>query len=171
MKKLLLTKIKSNREGFTLIEALVAVLVLSIALTAILGLFTINISSANVVRNNYIASALVQEGMEVVRNLRDGDWHASRPFGAFGAGAVMADGDYQVQWDSTQLAPYADSFIKMDSATGIYSYNTGNDTLFKRKIQIFTVSATEKRVVVTVSWNQKTYPKSIIAEEHLFNWK
>lgn len=166
------SKIKARCDsGFTLIESLVAVLILSIVITAIMGLFVVNISSANLVRNNYIASALVQEGMELARNLRDSDWHASRPFGSFGAGAPLANGDYQAQWNSSQLVVYADTFIRMDGTSGIFSYDSGNDTVFKRKISITTISVAEKMVVVTVSWNQKTSSKVVTAEEHLFNWR
>ncbi|MDO8495188.1 MAG: type II secretion system protein [bacterium] len=162
---------KFQESGFTLIEAMVSVVILSIALTAIMGLFTINITSANLVRNNYIASGLIQEGVEVVRNLRDADWHASRAFGSFGAGAPVSDGSYIVQWDSDQLTIFADTFLLRDPVSGLFSYDTGNNTLFKRKIDIVTVSLIEKRVTVTVSWDQKGYPKSISAEEHLYDWK
>src|SRR3989338_8634824 len=78
------TKVKKTQEGFSLVEALVSILVLSIAFTAITALFAANISSANVVRNNFIASALAQEGVELARNLRDSDWHAGSAFGVFG---------------------------------------------------------------------------------------
>lgn len=162
----------STAAGFSLVEVLVSIVILSLALTAIVGLFTINISSANVIKNNYMASALAQEGVEVARNLRDSDWHAGRAFGSFGnTGGVMADGSYRVQWDSAQLMPFLDIFLKKDSVNGIFSYDTGGDTIFKRKIDLLTVSAFEKRLVVTVSWDQKGSSKTVVVEEHLFNWK
>jgi prepilin-type N-terminal cleavage/methylation domain-containing protein len=126
-------KLKIKESGFTLVESLIAVLVLSMALTAITGLFTVNITSATAIRNNYTASGLVQEGVELMRNLRDSDWHAGRAYGSFSnGGGAVADGNYRIQWDSLQLLNSADVFIKKDSATGFFSYDTGDDTIFKR---------------------------------------
>lgn len=161
-----------NQDGFSLVESLVSILLLSMAFTAVTGLFVVNISSASVVRNNFIAGALAQEGIELARNLRDSDWHAGRAFGSFGdAGGAVADGLYRVQWNSVQLLSWANVPLKRDASSGLFSYDTGEDTIFKREITVTTVSAVEKRVVVRVAWNYKTFPKEIVAEEHLFNWK
>ena len=46
-----------------------------------------NNRSAAAIKNNFIASGLVQEGMEVVRNIRDQDWFLGNSFGA-----SLADG-------------------------------------------------------------------------------
>lgn len=161
-----------SQDGFSLVESLVSILILGTAFTAIAALFTANISSANIVRNNFIASALAQEGMEVARNLRDSDWHAGRPFGSFGnPGGAVGDGTYRVQWDSLQLLSFLDIPLKRDVTSGIFSYDTGTDTIFKREIILMTISVAEKRVVVRVVWSQKAYSKEIAAEEHLFDWK
>ena len=160
------------QKGFTIVELMVAILILSTALTASTGMFVLNNASANLIRNSYIASGLAQEGIELARNLRDSDWFASRPFGSFGdALGVAVDGDYNVQWNDPQLRVFSDTALNMNQATGIFSYDAGALTPFKRKITITTVSAVEKKVVVTVSWDQKGAAKSLTAEEHLFNWR
>jgi len=152
--------------GFTLVETLVSVLIFGVTLTAIFSLLTNNLKDASLIKDNFIASGLVQEGMEVVRNIRDSDWHARNPFGT-----SIPDGNYRVQWNSTALLPFADLFLKKDSGNGLASYDTGNDTIFKRTITISTVSSVEKMVVVSVTWDERGRPKSVSAEEHLFNWK
>lgn len=161
-----------HQQGFTIVELLVAILILSLALTASAGMFVLNNASANLIRNSYIASSLAQEGIELARNLRDSDWFASRPWGSFGnASGAVADGDYRVQWNDRQLRVFSDTALNRNQTTGIFSYDAGSLTLFKRKITLTTVSAVEKKVVVTVSWDQKGIAKSLMAEEHLFNWR
>lgn len=161
----------SGSAGFTIIETLVAIFVLGMAITAGMTLISVNTRNANTIRNNMIASGLVQEGIEVVRNLRDSDWHASRAFGSFGAAGPVANGDYRVQWDSTQLMSYSNVPLKFDSSNGLYNYSTGADALFYRRVNVATVSATEKRISIFVTWTQNNNPKTLSAESHLFNWK
>jgi prepilin-type N-terminal cleavage/methylation domain-containing protein len=158
---------RKSGAGFTLVEVLVSILVFSLALTAIFYILVTNISDADLIKNNFIASGLVQEGMEVVRNIRDNDWHTNNPFGT-----SIPDGTYRVQWNSQSLMPFADSYLKKDSGTGFFSYDTGADTVFKRTVTISTVvSNVEKKVIVSVTWNEKGKQKSVSAEDHLYNWK
>ena len=159
--------------GFTLIELLVSIFIFGVALSAIVYVLTINSNTANLVKNSYVASGLAQEGIEVVRNLRDSDWLAGRPYGGFGNTAEFADGGYRVQWNSQILMSSLDTFLKKDAATGIYSYDAGTDTIFKRAIQLTTMNpGIEKRIVVTVSWTDRgNISRSVSAEEHLFNWR
>ncbi len=163
--------------GFTLIEVLVAIFLLSIALTATTSIITMNDRSAATVSNNFIASGLVQEGMEVVRNIRDRDWFLDNPPGTNPFGTSVPDGSYRVQWNSQALIPLgANPNLKRDAATGIFSYDTGDDTIFNRWVNIVTTpdnpSNVEKRVTVNVTWIERGGAvKSVSAEDHLFNWR
>jgi prepilin-type N-terminal cleavage/methylation domain-containing protein len=157
----------ARNTGFTLVETLVSLLIFSIALTAVFYVLVVNLNDAELIKNNFIASGLVQEGMEAVRNIRDNDWLAGGPFGT-----SVPDGNYRVQWNSQSLMAFADSYLKKDGGTGFFSYDSGSDTLFKRSVAISTVSpGVEKRVVVTVTWSEKGKPITVSAEDHLYNWK
>ncbi len=156
-----------NNAGFTLVEALVSLLIFSVALTAIFSLLTNNLKDASLVEHNFVASGLVQEGMEVVRNIRDSDWYTGNPFGT-----AIPDGSYRVQWNSQALLLLSpDPYLKKDSGNGLVSYDAGNDMIFKRTVTISAVSGVEKRVVVSVTWSERGVSKSVSAEDHLFNWK
>lgn len=158
--------------GFTLVEVLVSLFILGITLVGIITILTANSRSAVSIDNSYIAGGLVQEGVELVRNLRDGDWPAGRPFGAFGGPAAAADGSYRVQWNSSQLMSFADAVLRKDVGTGIYSYDAGADTIFKREVRLITVNpGVEKKIIVSVTWSERGTAKSVNAEEHLFNWR
>jgi len=117
-----------------------------------------------------IASHLLQEGVEVVRNIRDSDWHKELPFGT-----TIADGSWRVQWDSETLIPLSDNpFLRLDPSTGLYSYGNGDETFFRRKVEIATPSGEgniRRVVTVTIEWKEQKSNKTIKVEEHLYNWK
>lgn len=154
-------------KGFTLVEALVALVVLTVALGPALVL-TSNVSStAAAVKNNLIAANLAQEGVEVVRGIRDTNWFLGN---AFDNG--LADGIYRVEWGSNFVIGLgSDPFIK--ETNGLYNYSgSGTDTIFKRTITISKINASELRVISEVIWTERgARDRNIKAESHLFNWK
>ncbi len=155
-----------DQQGFTLIEVLVALFILTTALTGIVVVITSNSSDAELIKNSYIASGLVQEGVEVVRNIRDSDWHAGNEFGT-----SLPEGDYTVEWNSRSLTPLAGKqSLKLDTGNHTYNYSSGIPTIFQRTVSITTVSPDEKKVEVTVAWSIRGVPRTIQAEDHLFNW-
>ena len=64
-------KIQNSSCGFTLIEMLVVVLVVGIGLVGALSFFNINLNSQFEAKNELIAAGLAQEGLDLVRNLKD----------------------------------------------------------------------------------------------------
>lgn len=160
---------KSNEDGLTIIETLVAVFILISSIAASLYLISRNLASATLIKNEVVAVHLAEEGMEVVRNLRDGDWHSGRMFGS-----SIPGGTYRVAWDSTALLPAGADALKLDDGTGLYNYNTGSNTPFVRTILISINPGEDlvRRVIlVSVNWNERGVLKTIAAEEHLYNWK
>ncbi|TSC90930.1 MAG: hypothetical protein G01um10142_180 [Parcubacteria group bacterium Gr01-1014_2] len=161
---------RNLNRGFTLIEVIVSVLIISFVTTGALFAITLSLSSAAKIRNNLIAATLAQEGLEIVRGIRDQDWHLGNSFGA-----SLSNGSYVIDWSSQSLAPFSDTFIKKD-ANGFYNYTSGTDTIFKRKIIIENSgqnpSTVEKVIKVEVSWLEKAnISKMIQAEDRLFNWQ
>lgn len=67
-----------NTSGFTLIEVLAAVAVLSIGLLGGLSAITKNLSGIYAGENRIIAGSLAEDGMERVRNIRDTNWLQGR---------------------------------------------------------------------------------------------
>lgn len=155
-------------KGFTLIEVIVSVVIISLVSVSAMSAISLNLSSATRIKNNLIAAYLAQEGLEVVRNIRDKDRHLGAAFGA-----SLANGDYIVDWNSQSLVPFADIFLKKDSG-GLYNYSSGQDTIFKRRIiignSVQNNPAIEKVAKTEISWTEKSGPKMIQAELRLFNW-
>lgn len=162
-------KNRNKENGLTLIEALVSFFILTSAITGSFVLIQKNLIIASVIKNEVIASQLAEEGVEIIRNLRDSDWHSGKVFGT-----SIPDGTYRVQWDSTSLLLNGPDFLKLNSSNGLYGYDFGIDTPFQRSIIIstnFGESAIRKIITVSVNWTERGGNKSIQAEEHLFNWK
>ncbi|MEK9208801.1 MAG: prepilin-type N-terminal cleavage/methylation domain-containing protein, partial [Patescibacteria group bacterium] len=95
-------KYNSREAGFTLVEALVSLVLLSTALVPTFILATDAIRLSGRIRNSLIASNLAQEGVEIVRALRDANWFAGQPFDT---GLTLCAQGCQVAWDSSSLTP------------------------------------------------------------------
>lgn len=158
-----------HNSGFTLIELLVTIFIFSLAFTATSFIIVTNLRSATFVKNSFIASGLTQEGIEIVRNIRDRDWFLGNVFGT-----SIPNGTYRIQWNSQSLITLGSNpNLMLDASNGLFSYDAGTDSIFKRTITISTiVPNVEKRIIISVDWIERGGAvKSVIAEEHLFNWK
>ena len=158
-----------RKNGFTLVEVIISLGIISLVSVGVMFAISLSLGSANRIKNSQIAANLSQEGLEVVRGIRDRDWHLGNSFGS-----SLANGTYLVDWNSQSLLPFSDTFLKINS-NGFYNYSSGQDTVFKRKITIESSgqnpATVEKVAKVEVSWQERSSPKIIQAELRLFNWR
>ncbi|MEK7659090.1 MAG: prepilin-type N-terminal cleavage/methylation domain-containing protein [Patescibacteria group bacterium] len=156
-------------KGFTLIEIIVALGLISLVSVSVMSAVSLSLTSAAKIKNDLIAAGLAQEGLEIVRNIRDKDWHLGSGFGA-----SLTSGNYLVDWNSQSLLSFSDTFLKKDS-NGLYNYLSGQDTIFKRKIiienSVQNPASVEKVAKVEISWQEKSGSRIIQAEVRLFNWR
>ena len=151
-----------NEKGFTIIELVVTVFIFTSAVLAIYGFFASMISESNNSISRLKAVYLAQEGMEIVKNIRDNN---------FLSGALwnngLDDGEYEVDYSNTSLSSFTSRYLKVGSG-GFYNYSSGTDTPFRRKIIL--KSAVDDygfeyvKVSVIVSWleKRKEYDESVI---------
>ena len=151
--------------GFTLVETLVSLVLLSMAIIPALILSTRAVNIAYDVRDTLTASGLAQEGIEVVRAMRDTNWFNDLEFDN-----GLTDGSYRVEWDSVSLLPLSGNPV-LNLNNGLYTYSGGNGTIFSRALTITKINGGELRIVSKVNWADKGVTKNVQAEEHLFNWK
>ena len=173
-------------KGFSFIEVLVSIFILVIAITAsfsvLRGILSYNVTNSS----RLVAAYLAQEGIEIVRNIRDGNWLESRSNSLIswdegigtGSNCVGANGcvaDYNHSYSSDQKDPklpaYTGQPLNIDSY-GLYGYGSSTTpTKFQRKIVITPEGINELKVNVTVSWQEKGRSNTLSALENLYNWK
>ncbi|MFH1643260.1 MAG: prepilin-type N-terminal cleavage/methylation domain-containing protein [Patescibacteria group bacterium] len=140
----MIKKSKNNfKKGFTMIEMIIALSVFSIGIIGVFSLISVTASSLDNISNQLIASYLAQEGMEIVRNIRDSNF-------------LKINQGEAINWDDGLLS-HTDSGL-------------GADGLFDRTIEITEVSSDVRKVCVTVSWTEKGRIYEVKAEENIFNW-
>lgn len=162
-----------KKNGFTLLEVIVATAIISIGLLALLTLMNFTFANSDISTNRLIAANLAQEGIEVVRSSRD----SSNNWGAWFI--VFNNGDYRAEIRLT--SPYNWSLLKNPSSgyqlrynqtMGLYHYENNGDPLsiFSRRITIEDISSSEKKITSTVTWTERGRNYSLSIEHKLYNW-
>jgi len=159
-------------KSFTIIEVLVATFMITVGIGAAITLVNQTTAFTQVTSSRLVASYLAQEGLEIVKNIRDtnllkihkGVGGVSWDDGLTGCMAGC-EGDYT----STTLSSYADRKLKIDG--GFYKYSaSGAETSFKRKITITLDGSDILKVSVEVFWEERGREHKVIAQENLYKW-
>lgn len=187
----LFTYIKNIKgdKGFTLIEGLVAISILSISVTAPLLIAQKGVSSAVYARDQVTAFYLAQEAVEYIRNMRDTNritgsalWlDGLAPCLSTGAGEKCAiDARYSDPYTSPGAIVSCPSgncpALLFDSSENVYGYGIGNQwqpTIFTRSISVSNLaSPKEAEIAVTISWTTKLFlpVRTFTIREHIFNY-
>lgn len=173
-----------KNKGFTIIELVIAIFILSVAVIGIYNSFSTMVVLTSGAADRLTAAYLAQEGMEIVRNIRDTNWiNGNSWYDGLSGCDNGCMGDYKITGAvDSQLSPYVDSeYLKIDT-DGFYSQTSGAETRFRRKITITFIDGGElpsyiANVSVQVFWNQKPtilnpdgLPGVIETEENLYDW-
>lgn len=182
---------KRKQNGFTLVETLVAISILTLS---IMGTFTAvqnGIQNSTIAKDQTTAFYLAQEAMEFIKNKRDenalnyidnswSSWltdmseNASDPCW-FGHTCMIVTP--RVDSLSGTIIRCSGGFGTCDSlmqhpATGLFGYNIigGNPTIFKREIQFVEIMPNEEvEVTIRMSWTSRWGTKSFQVTEMLLN--
>ena len=179
-----------KNKGFTLVELLIAMSILSIGILATFGAVSNNLRVSNFTQDQVTAYYLADEGVEYIHNLRDENGIKNVQAIASGGSVAWLTGIAQVFGDPCfgGVACAADSplntlttcvggasscpFLRIDPTSGLYGYtSTWTLTPFQRVITVQVVSATEAVVTVTVTWTTNGVSKSYSLSETLRNWE
>lgn len=159
----------SSKTGFTLLEVIIASFILTIGVVGAFTLIQRVSGSASIGSNQLVASYLVQEGIEIVRNIRDSNFiriHKGLG-GSWDDGLTGCVAGCEADYNDTALS-VGDRFLLLD-ANGWYTYDSGIQSSFKRKITI-TSGADKLIVTVDVSWMQAGMSRKVTGETELYNW-
>lgn len=164
--------------GFTIIESLVAIIILILAITGAASAIQTGISSYIFSKDQVIAFYLAQEGFEQIRNLRDEN---SLKGSHWLAGIASNSGDPCYFGNACRVDPVNSSVpVKCPSVTtcpvlmqdnnGFFGYR-GIPTIFKRTIELKSINANEISVLVTIDWSKGVVSRQFKAKENLLNWQ
>jgi len=159
------------QKGFTLLEVLAAIFLITIGVVGTFTLVQKTITFTQVSSSRLTAAYLAQEGIEIVRNIRDSNFlkiHQGVGGVSWNDGLTGCSGDCEADYNDLALVPYAGRFLKIDA--GFYNYDSGADTLFKRKITITPEGTDILKVLVQVQWQERGRSYEVIAQENLYNW-
>lgn len=183
-------KLLSYSSGFTIIETLVALAIFTFSIVGLIVITSQGIADTNFAKNKFVASYLAQEGIEMVRNVRDsGALTGAAWEDTFQQNALAGLGTCFASAQSTGCDIDADTFaidscsaasrngcgpLRYDISTGAYILNSRNaavpESPFSRVIALRTVSANEVEITSTVAWSQGTTSRSVTVVETLADW-
>ena len=143
-----------RKRGFSLVEVLFTLMVLSVGIAAVAALMTANIKNSTNAKNQIVASNLAQEGVELVRNLKDNKEINldSLPAGTYD--------NQRIDKTMTAINSGADKRLYLNG--GFYTHTaTGTPTKFYRSVSLLitgdkaAIPSSTRITTVTsfVSWN------------------
>lgn len=170
---------------------------MGIITVGILGVFSLvaqNYQAQKINKNTLIASMLAQEGIELVRNVRDTNWttgvvdwdddikgNSNDDFIIDGVGGVGIDGDVDDTNTSGNIIEEANAKLYRDSSTNFYTHTASGNTAtgFYRLITVFGNDASDPvdgivdyyKVTSRVQWQEGNGLKDYVAVTYLYNWR
>ena len=172
------TNFKKKQKAFTLVEVLIAISILTIGILSGFILITKVLYNTAVIQDRLTASFLTQEGIELVRQVRDSNFLQIMNGESVEWKDGLADGSYTIESKAGSEQPITltsvdtgeGSNFRYDDDTKIYNYTTGEPTTFNREIKITTINDDEIRVESIMEWTTKRIDFTLTVEDHLFNW-
>ena len=173
------SKINFHLSAFTLVEALIAMSILIIGIISSFILVTRALYNTSIIQDRLTASFLAQEGLELVREIRDSNYINRINNGTGNWNDGLQSGTYRISFENGNIliktiTNPSEATLYFHDDTGLFDYNSvgGVLTSFNRQIQIDPIlgSDHELRITVTVSWQTKGIGYKLQAEDHLFDW-
>lgn len=176
----LLHSARRRAQGFTLIETLVAVLLLAVSIAGPLTIASKGLSGAIIARDQMTAFYLAQDAVEYVHFLRDNaklrtvSWltDLSACTGASGCYLNTAAGTVTA---CSGTCPLINKYVNGTSVSFSYTQGSVTPQQFRRTVTLAlpaTSEATERVLTVVVSWvAQSGTTRSISVRENIFDWQ
>lgn len=173
--------------GFTLVETLIAIGILTIAASAPLFSASRAVTFARSSSYQMTASYLAQEGIEYVRAVRDdafltayhdvGSTASDEGWNSFSSSINQCRDPQMCVLDPTdglsQCSGSSCTLLWLDDTNHIYrqTQTTGQATVFYRTIQTQSVTLKDEKVISKVTWTYHGTPYSVTVIDHLTPWQ
>ncbi|MFH1175578.1 MAG: hypothetical protein V1698_02555 [bacterium] len=160
--------LNKKQKSFSLIGVMFAAQIMAVAILAFVSATTRMIINSRLDKNKIIATGLAQEGIEILRNIRDNN---------FAAGAIdwknglnCGGGGCQVEYDNTSLVAFlAPNTVKYDD-TNFYSTHSTGDTKFSRTVGLFD-GGDFMQIGCHVHWTDFGQNYLVALDTEIWNWQ
>jgi len=164
-----------SNKSFTLIEVLAAIFLITVGVMAALIVINQTTAFTQVTSSKLVASYLAQEGIEIVKNIRDTNFlKIHKGVGGISWNSGLPSGTYY-NFDYRSEAVPDDSncpgknYLKFES--NFYKCSaTANSQKLQRKITLTPDGSDILKVSVEVSWQERGREHQVIAQENLYKW-
>lgn len=160
------------KASFTLVETIIAALIVVTALVGIISLLFYSYSAGGEANQYILAISLAREGIEVIRGIRESNWLALRNWND-----NLAEGTYIANYDSTSLTNTTGGST-IQTCTNCYLclidgryVHCLSESSYKRMLRIENISSDEILVSSEVLWWTKTGERTIKLQQILTNWR
>lgn len=186
---------KTIHKAFSLIEVVIAVIIIMLFLGSLVGLFNVNSKNIVISRHRLQASNLARGAADLARATRDTVWENGFAWSTLTTDCWLpitsgAQFDYVV-YDSSRSIPYSACYFTETDGSKVYhpgfriltdenqakvTFATDDGTVFARKIKINTIGPAASptdilKVTVYVYWTDFGQQRTVKMEEYLTNWK
>jgi prepilin-type N-terminal cleavage/methylation domain-containing protein len=177
----MLNRLRKN--GFTLPELMVGIFILSVGIVSVSGLVSSLALYSRFLNMKLTAAYLTQEGLEIVRNIRDTNWIEKTDWDDGIFPATCGD-DCSIQafidrsnGNLTLKNHQPNRDLLLDRSTGFYSYDISGpnviQTPFHREIRIRRLTSwlgSPIEVCVTTRWIHVAAPYTTKACDRFYDW-
>ncbi|PKM91794.1 hypothetical protein CVU82_01130 [Candidatus Falkowbacteria bacterium HGW-Falkowbacteria-1] len=151
---------KTSLRGFTLMEVVVILFVLSVGILAILSLARRSSYFQSVKKNLIVASYLSQEGIELMKNIRDTNIILEDSYDNWDGFSSAGVGEFTYKVDFFTLlattCPSIDEAVLQNDKDGFFGHiKDGEDSIFKRLITVRAETSSSTTVESWVEWTER----------------
>lgn len=171
-----MNNIFKKEKGFTLLEMIISIMIITIGIFGAYSAVSKYAKNTQQERENLIAAYLCQEGIEIIKNIRDSNWISEV---SWDTGLTSCNAGCEIDYEKKGGDGVTDgltawsspgNFLYIDATTGLYKYeHTSSDieTPWTRRITIDTGTTDILKITVEVSWASNV----MTVKEDIYNWK
>lgn len=167
---LIMNKKYIKKSGFTLIEIIVVLFIITMALLGILSLITQSIRAQDYNKKVIIANQLSQEGIELIRRVRDNNWKNSNPFNLNLATNLNEEKTYIMDFKDSIPSETSDYSLQINDDGFFVHESLFENSGFSRMIEVELINEDILRIQSTVYWKSFGGDQEYTTEALLYDW-
>lgn len=168
------SKIILNNSGVSILEVVAVMMIIALGLVGVLSLVIQNVQAQYIDKNVLMASGLAQEGLELVRNVRDLNWLTSGDWKQ----NIVGDGVYIIDYGglasiNMDVNSIDDAAVRLYvNSNGFYTHASSGNTAtnFYRLITVVD-QGNYLDIKCAIRWKDGAQNHDYTAETYLYNWR